>query len=243
MRAESLPFKRASASCSNPMQYLPPGEIKAEVEKAKGFKPKLDYYTIVTTAKVSTHSQKAVQAINSDPNRPFEVRLFTWNKVEELLDDYPEVAEQLGYALVAADTARRWETRLGRIETNIEGVVVAVGRISAPAPRPGQSLPELDDARRLAEQHRYAFAQHVLETLEARSWGDLTPWQKYKVLAGLGFAHFHQGHHRRAADFLIRARPVPAGRRRGLDERGRRLRTAGRPRKRAPSRHGNPKAV
>ena len=79
------------------LKTLPPAKLRAEVEKAKTFPRPLGLYVVLTTAKKSTDADLAVVDINEEHKRAglFSVELLTWEGIERLLDDYPDVANRL----------------------------------------------------------------------------------------------------------------------------------------------------
>ena len=69
-----------------------PVEVNDEIEKAKTFHPPLDQYLIMTTGKVRKEVHDLLIEINRkhrDSNL-FTVQVFDWNRIEELLDEYPD---------------------------------------------------------------------------------------------------------------------------------------------------------
>src|SRR5262249_9402973 len=94
----SSPFRAGQCKHHEPQKTLPPSEIQEEVDKALTFELPLDHFAILTTAKVSTQAQNAVIAINKNHkfnNIKMFVELFSWDKIEDLLDDYPDVVPEL----------------------------------------------------------------------------------------------------------------------------------------------------
>lgn len=100
---------RYAAQCKLKEQWksLEPGEIHSEIDKAKKFPSKLDHYAILTTGKISSGAQLAIQAINQQ-NRAaglFTVELLTWEKIADLLRQYPEVERQFYGGLRSEEVA------------------------------------------------------------------------------------------------------------------------------------------
>src|SRR5690349_13220711 len=93
----SDPFKGAQCKHHEPDKTLPPSEIREEVEKAKGFDPPLDRFAILTTGRVTTQAHNEVIRINKAHSSSglFKVELFSWEKIEGLLDQYPEIRDGL----------------------------------------------------------------------------------------------------------------------------------------------------
>jgi hypothetical protein len=84
-------------------------EIRTAVDAAKLFQPPLDFYVMMTTAKVSTRAQKEVLRINAEHRELglFKIELKPWDGIEILLDEYPDVRE------VTYGAARPIESLLG----------------------------------------------------------------------------------------------------------------------------------
>ena len=76
---------------------IPPKEIQDEVDKALTFDPPLERYAILTTAKATVHDHNMALAINNAHRKKglFIVELFAWSDIEELLDEYPDIAKML----------------------------------------------------------------------------------------------------------------------------------------------------
>lgn len=86
---------------------LEPAEICEEVEKAESFPAKLDHYAIMTTERVSGKAQLTIQQINQNhrATQLFTVELFTWDKITQLLRQYPEMEQQFYGGLRAEEVA------------------------------------------------------------------------------------------------------------------------------------------
>ena len=91
-----LPLYAAQCKLKGVGKTFSPAEIRGEVENATSFRPKIDYYAILTTGKPSTASQLAIQEINRHHKRQglFDIDLFAWNRIEELIRRYPDVEQQ-----------------------------------------------------------------------------------------------------------------------------------------------------
>jgi hypothetical protein len=81
------PLAAAQCKLKEEHKSLAPQEIGDEVDKAKGFELPIGKYAILTTGKVSTQAQLKVREINHAHIRDalFEVELFTWETICELL--------------------------------------------------------------------------------------------------------------------------------------------------------------
>ena len=61
--------------------------MRAEVQKAKAFRPELQHYIILTSAKRTATAHQAVISLNKDQRAQgiFTVELMTWERINELL--------------------------------------------------------------------------------------------------------------------------------------------------------------
>ena len=91
------PLRAAQCKHHAADKTLPPLEFRAEVEKAKGFRPALGHYAVLTTAKKSADTQKEVILVNKEQREQglFQVELLTWEGIERLLDEYPDIQDRL----------------------------------------------------------------------------------------------------------------------------------------------------
>ncbi len=91
--------KPRGAQCKayDPLTAISSNEIAVEVEKAKGFTPPLGEYLILTTAKNSTEAQQTIIQINKVHRKKhlFKVTLKCWDEIEMMLEQYPDVADQI----------------------------------------------------------------------------------------------------------------------------------------------------
>jgi hypothetical protein len=117
------PMYGAQCKLKERWKSLDPGEIDDEVEKAKTFPSKLDHYAILTTGKISGAAQLAIQAINQKHRAAglFTVELFTWEKITELIRQYPEI-EQEFYGGLRSEEVATVNTKLDYIAKLTESV-------------------------------------------------------------------------------------------------------------------------
>jgi HEAT repeat protein len=106
---------------------LLPGEIETEVNKAKLFIPRLQKYGILTTGKVSTHSQRKIRELNQAHKSEglFEIELFTWEKLCELIQMYPGVHEE-HYGEIATGRGVRIEKTVIQVQ---QGIAFLISRV------------------------------------------------------------------------------------------------------------------
>jgi tetratricopeptide (TPR) repeat protein len=130
---------------------IPPAEIKAEVKKAREFRPKLGRYAILTTAKASRAAQDAVIKINREHHKQglFSVELITWGKIERILDQHEEVGDEFDQT-IGGRRVREISEKLSEIHEVV---------VPKPASRDLRSA-ELNEPAPIpkADPHRFAVA-------------------------------------------------------------------------------------
>lgn len=77
-------------SFSAPSKRLTAAEVDAEVEAAKGFKPKLDRFVIATTGPRDVNLQEHVRCLN-DVVQPFKVSLMFWEDYQEIINNHTDL--------------------------------------------------------------------------------------------------------------------------------------------------------
>ncbi len=92
------PTRSRAAQCKRHARdkTIEPAEIRGEVEKAKSFRPPIDHYAILTTAKKSKNAHDEVVALNKAHRKSghFRIELLTWETIQQLLDQYPQVRDR-----------------------------------------------------------------------------------------------------------------------------------------------------
>lgn len=114
------PMYGAQCKLKEASKSLEPAEIRAEVEKAKGFPAKLDHYAIMTTGKVSGTAQLTIQQVNQEHRAAgsFTVELFTWDKITKLLRQYPEIEQQF-YGGLRSEEVAQVKVKLDAIQSAV----------------------------------------------------------------------------------------------------------------------------
>lgn len=194
------PFQAAQCKHYNPLETLPPEDIRAEVTKALGFPKRLEHYAILTTAKISGQAQNAVISLNEQHREAglFLVELFSWDKLQDLLDDYPGLETHLT-ALTNA--------HLIQFNDGIERVGARLDSIEAVATRSDNDH-EIDRALSYFDSHNYPVALAQLGQIRKHRWESLQPEQRYRVQTGLANVHLAQGEDREAGKLLVTGRAI-----------------------------------
>ncbi len=130
---------------------IAPSEIKAEVQKAKKFRPKLGRYAILTSAKASRAAHDAVLEINRKHRDQglFEIELMTWGKIENLLDQYEKVKDEFDQT-IGGQRAREINEKLSAIHEAV-GSKSQAQDLSSTQLKPPAPIPK-------ADAHRFAVA-------------------------------------------------------------------------------------
>ena len=114
------PTIAAQCKLHNISKGLPPTDMRAEVQKAKAFRPELQHYIILTSAKRTATAHQAVISLNKEHRAQgiFTVELMTWERINELLQQYPSVAD-LFYNTLGGESVRRIEDELASLQRSM----------------------------------------------------------------------------------------------------------------------------
>ena len=98
------PFRAVQCKHHEGHKTIPPAEILAEVEKAIGSEFLLDEYYVLTTARKSAQTQKALLALNRDaPPGRFKVYLWAWEDIEARLSEIDDLGRDF---VICGDSGR-----------------------------------------------------------------------------------------------------------------------------------------
>ncbi len=192
------PLYAAQCKLKEEHKNLPPADIDAEVNEAKLFTPPLGKYGILTTAKVSTQAQRKVREINLAHRSQglFEVELFTWETICELLQQYPEVQEE-HYGEIATGRGVRIEKAIVQVQESVSSLTSRPG---------GDDLDTLiNEARDAVNRREFQMATLLLNRLQQQKWHLLSPVQQFRVISNHGFAALGQGKPQEAARHFLQA--------------------------------------
>lgn len=132
--------------------------------------------------------QTCAKLVDNDPGRFHAAVLHEWKR-----DAEKNASVIIGKTAAAAYSR---ETQQPALTPEIVGEAVTGSAFDA----------EIDEAKRLIESHKYEVARAQLERIRTRHWGDMTPWQKFRVLSNLGATFFGGGEFEKAAGFYLEAR-------------------------------------
>jgi len=194
------PIRAGQCKLYDPRKSLTPSEIHAEVEAARGFVPPIGLYALLTTAKVSTDAQKAIIEINRNHRGSglFIVELFTWDRIDELLDEYPSIRDE-EYRTLSGEAARQVQEELSEINIRLSAIdLVPTGHNSADGLHA-----EIDEARSLMQRGESQTARFLLQRLRTNKWDRMTDRHKFRVLSNLGAAYFRDREIGKAAQLFL----------------------------------------
>lgn len=195
------PLYAAQCKLKEARKTLEPAEIRAEVDKAKLFPSKLDHYAILTSAKVSTAAQLAVQAINQEHREAglFTVEVFHWNRISDLIRQYPEVEQQIFGGMRAEEVAD--------VRSKLDHIVSLTESVAAKN-ETSEIDGMIDDARTRINPKEVQVAVLLLNRVKQTKGGELSAWHRYRILTNLGAAHLMMGKGTEAARFFLDAKPL-----------------------------------
>ena len=193
-KSGATPLRAAQCKHHMGLKTLPPAEFRAEVEKAKAFPRQLGLYVVLTTAKKSIETDLAVIDINVEHKRTglFSVEFLTWEGIERLLDDYPEVANRLANvpAIAVLDG-------LAQLSAKVDDVRAAL---------PATDFDErLDEAKSFLDDAEPAASRKLLERLREQRWQDLSPAQRSKLQVRTAGTLIAEAQYERAGHMLVEA--------------------------------------
>ncbi len=194
------PLYAAQCKLKERSKSLDPAEISEEVEKAKTFPSRLDYYGILTTGKVSGPAQLTIQSINQNHRAAglFTIELFTWEKIAGLVMQYPEIEGQF-YGGLRSQEVATVTSKLDYIVKLTESVTAtsATSEIDA----------LIDEARTRITPRDAQIAVLLLNRIQRTRGGELSGWHRFRILTNLGAASLILGKGAEAARYFLEAKP------------------------------------
>ena len=141
------PLRAAQCKLHEPHRAISLGEIEAEVEKAKSAPWNLEQYAILTTAKPSTQAQRKILEINQRQKEQglFLVQLLHWRELEDLLDEYADVREEI-YGGFDAEQVARISGQLKGVQETVQQAIASVN---------SQAKSILQEAKQAIDEHDY----------------------------------------------------------------------------------------
>jgi tetratricopeptide (TPR) repeat protein len=195
----TTPFHAAQCKLRESHKLFRGKELRAEVDAAKQFTPKLDHYAIITTAKIPTETDDELIIINREHSQDglFTVEII---KYDTLAASFPHVVLgtlKLGLPVQADTSALQIGSHLSDIKVRLDTLLER-----SPGVTPNDDIEEaLKDAR----AKNYTAAQCELARLREKGWDTLTNLQKYDVTANLAICCIALNEPFRAAELFLEA--------------------------------------
>jgi tetratricopeptide (TPR) repeat protein len=195
------PLYAAQCKLKEQWKSLEPAEIREEVGKAKTFPSRLNHYAILTTGKISGAAQLAVQSINQEHRAEglFTVELFTWEKITELIRQYPEIEQQF-YGGLRVEEVATVSSKLDYIAKLTESVTSASVSTEIDA--------LIDEARARITPREAQIAILLLNRIQRTKGGDLSDWHRFRIFTNIGAASLILGKTADAARHFLDAKPL-----------------------------------
>jgi tetratricopeptide (TPR) repeat protein len=196
----NIPLRAVQCKHHEPDKTIPPAEIKVEVTKAlvSGFD--LGEYFVLTSARKTTHSQKAIIEINQDHAKQgkFRVSLWTWAEIEAHLSAMDDAVKD---RVLYGDTGRTVPV----LVKALTGVLTA--HFDSPLYSSESALDgEIDAAKAAVDAHKVEVATDALDRIESRHGGKLSDGQWYRVKAMRATLLMSRGEWEKAGTTLLDAK-------------------------------------
>src|SRR5580693_3876537 len=174
-------------------------EIKDAVDRAASLKLPIGRFVIATTAAKPDGLQRSLFDLNRANRKDgiSAIEVLTWDDLEELLDEYPQILTDFGTA------AKR------QALTRADAVVHLEARCEPAAAGPSDALgEEISAAAAFLESHQFQLARLALLRLREQKWSQLSHTHKFRVLSYLGAAWLKEGEPRKSAMLFIAAKSL-----------------------------------
>jgi hypothetical protein len=124
--------------------------------------------------------------------------LFTWERITELLRQYPEI-EQDFYGGLRSEEVATVTSRLDFIAKQTESVTAAFAITEIDA--------LIDEARTHIRPSEAQIAILLLNRIVQTKGGELSDWHRFRIYTNLGVANLMLGRGREAAEHFLEAKP------------------------------------
>jgi tetratricopeptide (TPR) repeat protein len=174
-------------------------EVKDAVDRAASLKLPIGRFVIATTAAKPDGLQRSLFDLNRANRKDgiSAIEVLTWDDLEELLDEYPQILTDFGTA------AKR------QALTRADAVVHLEARCEPAAAGPSDALgEEISAAQAFLDSRQYQLARLALLRLREQKWSQLSNAHKFRVLSYLGAAWLKEGEPRKSAMLFIAAKSL-----------------------------------
>jgi tetratricopeptide (TPR) repeat protein len=193
------PLHAAQCKLKEFQKTLSPTTIADEVADACNFEFRLGKYGILTTAKVSTQAQKKILEINQRHREQglFEVELFTWGKLCQLIQKYDDVRRTY-FELTVITTTSRIGSKSPIVAQHIKEAGVVIETVGLTA--------EIDATRDAVNKREFQNALLLLNRILQRAdFDSISAHDRFRISSNLGFAELGLGRPDVAAQHFFEA--------------------------------------
>ena len=208
-------------------------ELIAEVEKTRGFKPRLDEFKLITTAPDDQKIQEAARLLEQKIQAggwQLSIEVWGWGRIQEEVNRYPEVIRRFhpdatpftGEILNEAKETQRLvsteaESTRSEIAASEQRLMLFIKeqlpQIASDPPSSSEALhqelnKQIDGYRELLRNNQPKTAIGLLKGLLDRLGPDADTKIRYRVISNIGAAHYNVGEFDVASDFLLEAAPL-----------------------------------
>jgi tetratricopeptide (TPR) repeat protein len=176
------PLHAAQCKLKEFQKTLSPTTIADEVADACNFEFRLGKYGILTTAKLSTQAQKKILEINQRHREQdlFEVELFTWGKLCQLIQRYDGVRKTY-FELTVITTTSRIGSKSPIVAQHVKEAGVVIETVGLTA--------EIDAARDAVNKREFQNALLLLNRILRRDdFGSISAHDRFRISSNLAFA-------------------------------------------------------
>jgi len=202
-------------------------EVKAEVKKAKSFKPKLSQFIIATTGEKDAKIEELARMITDEHRKKdlFSVHVWGWKDIVGRIADYPNLMDKHypGLSLNAKTISNRFEEikemgdrmlqNQAEIRTSTSSSIQQKDTLisfryqeMSEAILTHEYQAELDHSRTLLNTYRPREASEFLEELKNRIWYSASSIVKFRLLTNLASAKLTMNQEQEAAKLFLEAR-------------------------------------
>lgn len=182
---------------------LTEAELRAEVQKAKAFRPALQVFIVATTAPNDVKLQQVARDITAQHRSQglFDVHVHGWGTLKQLITDFPDLVQKHFPDLAPLDLVARIDVLRGELSSDLRQVVrselvvirapspLAAGPAMSASDQPEDGLhARIRDAANLTNDGAARVALHSLQRLKNSEWPTATPRNRYRFLAALASA-------------------------------------------------------
>lgn len=205
-------------------------ELKAEVEKAKNFKPPIKEFILATTAQTDAKIQKVARKITEAHKKKklFRVVVLGWGEIQRQLSGYPDLIEKyypnhgpINQKILRAleNSGERQFTMEEKIDQIHERLFISgEGREKSglspgilsdlgdtPTSADSAINDEIDRYRDLLSNYQPRTALNLLEDLKGRCWKNITDPTRFRILTNIACAHLKLGDNKTASMRFLEA--------------------------------------